>query len=463
MVFNSIDYLIFFTAVFLLHWVIPLRWRWALLLPASLFFYGYWKWQYLFLLLFTTMIDYCCCLGIATFKESAAQRRTLVGISILSNLSILAFFKYANFFITSVGHLPPVHQFVLPIGISFYVFQAMSYTIDVYRGTVPAEKNPFYFVLFITFFPQLVAGPIERPGNLLPQLKAGGRFNPEKFAVGFQLMLWGFMKKVVIADRCAVYVDQIFNNIPGYEGQAILVGMYLFAIQIYCDFSGYSDIARGCAKMLGFDLMLNFNRPYFAENIVEFWRRWHISLSTWLKDYLYIPLGGNRKGKVRTYVNLLITMVLGGLWHGANWTFILWGFYHGVLLALSKLKTAALERLHIPSIPGLRLVGILITFHLVLFSWLIFRVKDMADLKLAIHKLLAFQGPFQMNPSIFFNFGIGLAILLLVEILQEFKLDVSGIFKKSPIYAKFAYAYAFIFLIILFGVEKGAQFIYFQF
>ena len=461
MVFNSLNFLMFILVVLPLYWLTPVKFRWALLLPAGMFFYGFWKPWYLLLLIATILVDYSC--GVLLDKtEDAGRRKLILAMSITANLGILAYFKYGNFLLAALaGH--HLHDFLLPVGISFYTFQSMAYTIDVYRGHMKAEHNLGIFASFVTYFPHLVAGPIVRSSVLLTQIKEGGRFNSEKFASGFQLALWGLVKKVVIADRCAIYVDQVFNDLHAYHGIAIWVGLYLFALQIYCDFSGYTDIARGVSRILGIEIPLNFRRPYFASSMTEFWHRWHISLSTWLRDYLYIPLGGSHKGKLRTYFNLLVTMLLGGLWHGANWTFVVWGAYHGVLLALEKMFAPVWNLIPEAVRKITKPLQILITFHLALLGWLFFRVQKISDIGYALREMLAFQGPFEANPMIYFNMGIGLLALILIEVGFELGLPLGEWFRKSPLAAKFAYAYVWIFTVILFGVEKGAQFIYFQF
>ena len=313
----------------------------GILLIASYVFYGFWDWRFLALLFVSTVVDYNLALLIEK-SESPGERKALLAASICVNLGILGFFKYFGFFAESFASLlnsfgfqssTPFFNIVLPVGISFYTFQTMSYTIDVYRRKLPATRNFFDFALFVSFFPQLVAGPIERATKLLPQVLQPRKFSQSNFVEGFYLIILGLFKKVVIADNMAPIVNYIFSrDVSTLSGAEVLVGVYAFAFQIYGDFAGYTDIARGVAKWLGFDLMLNFRMPYFATSPSDFWQRWHISLSSWLRDYLYIPLGGNRQGTLLTYRNLMLTMVLGGLWHGAAWTFVAWGFFHGLIL-----------------------------------------------------------------------------------------------------------------------------------
>lgn len=341
MLFNSYSFLIFFPIVILIYWIIPLRFRYIWLLAASYYFYMCWNAKYALLLLACTVITYLSGIFIYKIKNSgkAEARRIIymklcVAFSFIINLGVLAWFKYFDFFVENLqkvfAHIgitlsSPTFDIILPVGISFYTFQALSYTMDVYRGEIYAEKNFLKYALFVSFFPQLVAGPIERSKNLLKQVAVPHRFDYEKCREGFLLMMWGFFMKLVIADRAAIVVNTVYNNYEQYPGLYLVIATILFAFQIYCDFGGYSTIAMGAAKMLGFELMENFNCPYFSKSVSEFWRRWHISLSSWFKDYLYIPLGGNRKGKIRKYINLMIVFLTSGLWHGAQWSYVTWG------------------------------------------------------------------------------------------------------------------------------------------
>lgn len=379
MLFNSFQFWLFFAAVFVLCRVLPHRWQNLLLLAASYIFYAAWDWRFLSLIWISTLVDYIAGRKIAASSEDGVRRLYLV-LSIVTNLGLLATFKYFNFFagefcdlLEAIGFRAyrPAWQVVLPVGISFYTFQTMSYTIDVYRRRCQPARNLGDFALFVCFFPQLVAGPIERFNHLMPQIENPRTIDRAAFATGLYHVLIGLFKKVVVADNMALLVDSIFATPSGeLTGPESLVGLYAFAMQIYGDFSGYSSIAQGVGKWLGFDLSYNFKMPYFAATPGEFWRRWHITLSQWLRDYLYIPLGGNRRGTGKTYRNLLITMTLGGLWHGAGWTFIAWGVFHGALLCLyrpwEKLQTAGWRRFLL----------VLVFFHLVLFGWLLFRAGD---------------------------------------------------------------------------------------
>ena len=338
MLFNSIDFLVFFPSVVLLYFLLPHKNRWLFLLIASYFFYMNWKPVYAVLIFSSTLITYSC--GILVEKSNSVRRKKLFLIVSLSmNFSILFIYKYFNFLNDSVfkaldflnirWELPNL-DLLLPVGISFYTFQAVGYTIDVYRGDLKAEKNLGIYALFVSFFPQLVAGPIERAKNLLPQFREKHYLDSARLVSGIKQMVWGFFMKLVIADRLSLIVNTAYNNADAHNGTTLLIATILFSFQIYCDFAGYSNIAIGASRIMGFDLMTNFRRPYFAKNIGEFWQRWHISLSTWFRDYLYIPLGGNRVSKSRNYLNVFITFVVSGIWHGANWTFVFWGFLHGI-------------------------------------------------------------------------------------------------------------------------------------
>lgn len=335
MLFNSIAFMIFLPIVFILYWILPHRYRWIFLLVSSYYFYMSWDAKYIILILFTTGVSYFAALLIES-QESKVRKKIILSSAVLFCLVGLFFFKYFNFFSESIMVLlkcfeipvkPVLLKLVLPVGISFYSFQTLSYIIDVYRGKAKAERHFGVYATFISFFPQLVAGPIERTENLLPQIKQKHTFNYDMSIYGLKLMLWGYFKKLVIADAIAQYVDPVFAMPSAYGGIDFFIAASFFTIQIYCDFSGYSDIAIGTAKLFGINLMTNFKSPYFSTSIQEFWSRWHISLSTWFRDYIYIPLGGNRCSKLRHSFNLLITFLISGLWHGANWTFVLWGGY----------------------------------------------------------------------------------------------------------------------------------------
>ncbi len=383
MIFNSFIFWGFFAVVLLLYWRLPLRGQNRLLLVAGYIFYGYWDWRYLFLLGASTLVDYYVGYFLSRLDDPR-KRKQLITVSIVMNLSFLGFFKYFGFFVDSFAemlrtlgfepHLPVLH-IVLPIGISFYTFQSMAYTIDVYRGVTKPAQSLFNFATFVSYFPQLVAGPIERVHRLLPQIENERRYRPGDFAEGLYHIMLGLFKKVIIADNLAPIVNRIFDT-PAAEltGTEVMIGVYAFAFQIYGDFSGYSSIAQGVSRWLGIDLSYNFRMPYFSRSPSEFWQRWHISLSQWLRDYLYIPLGGNRRGPTRTYINLFLTMLLGGLWHGANWTFIAWGAWHGLLLIAYRL--VGTETFEKPaSNMAVSLLQMFVMFNFVCIGWLFFRAE----------------------------------------------------------------------------------------
>lgn len=390
MLFQSLEFLFLLTIVLPVYYVLRRRWQNVLLLCASYFFYGWWDWRFLSLLAFSTVLDYSVGLFLAR-TDNPRIRKVLLFASLCGNLGLLGFFKYFGFFVNSTAsflqslgfqpHLATL-QIVLPIGISFYTFQTLAYTISVYRKEHPAMRDLLDYALYVSYFPQLVAGPIERAQRLLPQIQKVRRVGNQQITSGILLMLQGYVKKVAIADAVAPFVDKAFSQPLQHSSVQLLAALYLFAVQIYCDFSGYSDIARGVSRLFGIELMINFRQPYLAANITEFWRRWHISLSTWLRDYLYISLGGNRKGKFNTYRNLMLTMLLGGLWHGAGWTFVVWGGLHGLYLTGHKLFTAHAQVGPAKSATTwkhwlTRLAGTLLTFHLVCVAWIFFRASSL--------------------------------------------------------------------------------------
>jgi len=478
MLFNSIDFFVFFAIVYLLYLRLPHVAQNRLLLVASYVFYGWWDYRFLSLILISTVVDYTAGLRMDAAQDPQRRRHWLLA-SLVCNLGLLGFFKYYDFFVDSLeaslgtlGFDPSgLHlDLVLPVGISFYTFQTLSYTIDIYRRELRPTESFLDFALFVAFFPQLVAGPIERAARLLPQVTAPRRLTPEQFRDGCYLVVWGLFKKVVIADHCALIVNEVFGSHGEYSGLEQLIAVYAFAFQIYGDFSGYSDIARGISKLMGFELMVNFDLPYLSRNPSEFWRRWHISLSSWLRDYLYISLGGNRRGSLLTYRNLMVTMVLGGLWHGASWTMILWGFYHGLLLVLHRLYTGWRSRSGSRPEPGplARAVLIVCFFQLTCLGWLIFRadsVGQISDFLLTIltqHALTPRAGEFLSQ------LGLLVLPLLTMQLLQYRADDLLLWIRIRPAwqvvsalgFAASAFAYW-----ILFQSALGAQqeFIYFQF
>jgi len=481
MLFNSIHFLIFFIIVLVLFFKFSHKYRWMILLTASIYFYMSWNSKYIILLLIATTIDYFVALKLDK-TENKKIRKLLLGISLFSNLGILFTFKYFNFFIDSFKILSdslnlslplPVLNVILPVGISFYTFQALSYTIDVYNKKIRAEKHFGIFTLFITFFPQLVAGPIERAKNLLPQFFIVQKFDYDRAVNGLLLVMWGFFKKLVIADRVAVLVNAVYNSPSEYTGIPLILATVLFAFQIYCDFSGYSDIAIGCARIMGFKLMTNFNRPYFATSISDFWKRWHISLSTWFKDYLYIPLGGNRVKVSRLYVNLMIVFVISGLWHGANWTFIVWGALHGFYLVFGLVTQNLRKRVADLWIskyePIYYFFKVTIIFILADFAWIFFRANNMSD---AIYIITNMFSGITFNTAGLNLGGIGMSGLLtglffilmmeIVHLLQE-RTSVIKYLRSRHIVVKWSLCIVLIMIILLFGVFESTEFIYFQF
>ncbi len=464
-----------------LYWLLPLRWQNVMLLAASYFFYGYWDYRFLSLIAISTMVDYVAGQKIHQAAEEggpgAARRKKLWLIaSMCTNLGLLGFFKYFNFFIGSLEDVlagfdvdaKMLHlEIVLPVGISFYTFQTMSYTIDIYRGLMKPTRRLVEFALFVAFFPQLVAGPIERATALLPQILKKRRFDSRRFLDGVHLIFWGLFKKMFVADNLARVVDEVFTVGADPTGFAVICGVWAFAFQIYCDFSGYSDIARGCAKCMGIELRLNFNHPYVAVDPRDFWARWHMSLSTWLRDYLYIPLGGNRRGKVNTYRNLSITMLLGGLWHGAAWNFVLWGAYHGAVLIVHRLLQPIFQRMSFPlgRVLGAawHLAKVMFMFQVVCLGWLFFRARDhsTSDMFAMMRDALCLRGPV--------DFALLLPLLrfagplLIIEIIQHVTArdDLHRV-RSVPAWIK-CLAYGVFFYLFAFYGASAQSFIYFQF
>lgn len=403
MLFNSFHFAVFFPVVFGVYWFFSSRMKWqnALLLISSYYFYACWDWRFLFLLFFSTFLDYFSGIKIANSNKDFV-RRFWFWLSILVNLVFLGFFKYYNFFIDSFAEMFDkvgiqvntwTLNIVLPVGISFYTFHGLSYVIDIYRRRIDPEKNWVSYSLFVSYFPLLVAGPIERATHLLPQLKVERKFNYNDTVDGLRQVLWGMFKKVVIADNSAYYANMIFNNYENYTGTTLVFGAFLFAVQIYGDFSGYSDIALGISRMFGVELLKNFNYPYFSRNIAEFWRRWHISLSTWFKDYLYIPLGGSKGGNWMKMRNTFIIFLVSGFWHGANWTFIFWGFLNALLIMPSIIMKTNRGNLNIVAegklLPSLKeFFQMLITFSLVVFCWIFFRAESVSGAFAFISKMI---------------------------------------------------------------------------
>jgi len=392
MLFNTIEFAVFLPLVCLLYFVLPSRKRLGFLLLASYYFYMCWRWEYLLLILAQTELNFLCALGMGGSLTQARKRGYLI-FALVSTLLILFFFKYFNFVAGTANSVVglfglrmnlPTLDFLLPVGISFHTFQTLGYTIDVYRGKIPPEKSFTKFALFVSFFPLLVAGPIERASNLLPQFDASRRLRYENWVIGLQLILWGLIKKMVIADRLSTAVANVYADPHAFPGPLLILATFFFAIQIYCDFSGYSDIAIGSARLLGFKLMTNFKMPYFSTSLSEFWQRWHISLSTWFRDYLYFPLGGNRVKLGRWIFNILVVFCVSGLWHGASWTFVAWGAIHGTSLIFERILAAPATRLlalaHLtPQSAPIRVARWFLVFAIVLCSWVFFRASSFAQ------------------------------------------------------------------------------------
>lgn len=391
MLFNSFHFLVFFPVVTTLYFLLPHRFRWGLLLAASCYFYMAFIPQYILILFVTITVDYFAGIGLESTQGN--KKKWVLLASIVANVGMLGFFKYFNFANENIAALAdfigwnyPIENLsiILPIGLSFHTFQSLSYTIEVYRGNQKAERHYGYLALYVLFYPQLVAGPIERPQNILHQLHEEHRFEYQRVADGLKWMAWGMFKKVAVADRMALFVNPIYDSPASHEGPALVFATLAFAVQIYCDFSGYSDIAFGSAQVMGIRLMKNFQHPYFAKSISEFWRRWHISLSTWFRDYVYIPLGGNRAGARRMAVNLFVTFLISGLWHGANWTFVIWGALHGMYIVLNnltepywtRLRNSGFAKRFAPAFDGISLLS---TFGLVCFAWIFFRASSLPD------------------------------------------------------------------------------------
>jgi alginate O-acetyltransferase complex protein AlgI len=489
MLFNSLHYLVFLPIVVGLYYIIPHKWRWLLLLVASYYFYMCWKAVYAILLLVSTGAAYGAGLGIDR-TENTRTKKIFLWSCITLLLGILFTFKYFNFasatlrgFCAELG-VPlqmPISHLLLPIGISFYTFQKISYVVDVYHGKVKAEKHFGIFAVYSCFFPQLVAGPIERAQHLLPQFYGKHEFSYDRVTSGLRLILWGLFKKIVVADRVAVLVKAVYDDPRSYTGLPLVVATVFFAIQIYCDFSGYTDIAIGSARLIGFDLMANFRQPYFSRTIPEFWHRWHISLSTWFRDYLYIPLGGNRVTKWRWYYNLFITFFLSGLWHGASWTFAAWGALHGCYMVLYSLFGPARDWLRgrLPARvfqTGFDWVNIVITFGLVTIAWIPFRAANFNDAWYIFTHLFSGAGHWLNLGSVAIQFrGMGVklpyliyaavfaGVVFLYDIIDS-RQGVWELLKSRPRPLRWAVYYGILILVLFFGHENQAQnFIYFQF
>ncbi|GAB3567950.1 MBOAT family protein [Spirosoma luteolum] len=511
MLFNSLQFLLFFIVVTLAYFSLKWQGRWLLLLIASCYFYMVFKPAYFLILLLTIVIDYIA--GIWIERTQGPARRWLLILSLVSNLGILAFFKYLGFFTENVAwlfdqlHLPGLADLVtngsnrvflkvlrlfgqtdvssfkdnvisiLPVGLSFHTFQAMSYTIEVYRGNQKAERHFGIYALYVMFYPQLVAGPIERPQNVLWQFHSYFQYDAEKVKSGLMQMAFGLFKKLVIADRLSMLVGYAYDDPGQYNGLTLLVATFFFTFQIYCDFSGYSDIAIGAARVMGFDLMENFRTPYIAQSVSEFWRRWHISLSTWFRDYLYIPLGGNRKGPVRQYINMLIVFLASGLWHGPNWTYVIWGGLNGLYQVLAVLRDKVLARLgfggvparqihspasepHAGRSPGMVVVNVLITFVLIMLTWVFFRARNLNDALLILQRIATLSWSDTISSPMNHTemwLSVGLIAFLLIKEYFYLTIPTRRTLSFLVLFTLITFA------TYLFGVFSSNQFIYFQF
>jgi alginate O-acetyltransferase complex protein AlgI len=485
MSFNSVEFPVFFALIVAVYFLTPYRHRWKILLAGSYLFYMAWKPVYLSWLIGITLLDYFCALRMGR-KPSRNERRPWLLLSISGNLALLFVFKYAGFAnetlraLTNILHLNydiPVFKILLPLGISFHTLQTIGYSIDVYRGHKQPEKHLGLFALYVSFFPQLVAGPIERSTTLLPQFRQHFDFEYERVVEGLRLMLWGAFKKIVIADRLSLYVDSVYGNPSGYGALPTIIATFFFAFQIYCDFSGYSDIAIGAARVMGYRLTLNFNRPYIAQSIREFWRRWHISLSTWFRDYVYVSLGGNRVSTVRWSAIIFAVFLLSGFWHGANWTFFTWGLIHGSYYIIGRATEAPrarwrdlLERMGAGALR--RAVSVSVTFLIVSFAWIFFRAASLGDALQLVANLGRFGDIQGVQTGILINSLFGFKGMMLDGLLILFLLAAESLVKEQsvgsywsakPLAWRWSAAYAIIFAMIVLGSIGKNEFIYFQF
>lgn len=494
MLFNSFQFLIFFPAVTLIYFIIPKKLRYIWLLAASYFFYMCWNVKYIILIAASTGITWFCGLMLGRCGKPGGKKLIVAG-GVLSNLFILFFFKYFDFFLDNINRLLKVFHltmldnpfsFLLPVGISFYIFQALGYLIDVYRGDTEPERNLLRYALFVSFFPQLVAGPVERSGRLLKQLRDVDKmklWNYDRIASGFVMMAWGLFQKMVIADRLAIFVDAVFSNVHACGTVETVLGAIAFSFQIYCDFAGYSAVAIGAARVMGFELMENFNTPYFAVSIADFWHRWHISLSTWFRDYVYIPLGGNRRGKGKKYRNLLITFLASGLWHGASWTYVVWGGLHGLYQiigeALKPVKAKVMEKCGVRTgAESFRLGQIMITFCLTAFAWIFFRAETLSGAFYYLQRMFTRWNPWVLFDQSLYTWGLdmvefhilmaALAVLLLADLVRYRKqMDIGCFLQKQNLWFSWAVVILLVIGILVYG-EYGIhfdskQFIYFAF
>ncbi len=494
MLFNSLDFFVFFPIVVLVYFIVPRKIRYIWLLVASYYFYMCWNAEYALLIGVSTLITYISGLFLCKLKKTWL-RKLVVAMSFISNLGILVFYKYFDFLLENVNAIlskvdgqlvSNPFDIILPVGISFYTFQALSYTMDVYRGEVEAEKNPLRYALFVSFFPQLVAGPIERSKNLLNQVKKIEEiklWNYNRVVNGLIQMIWGLFQKMVIADRISIFVDSVYQNLHAVGTTETVFAAVGFSIQIYCDFAAYSTIAIGAARVMGFELMENFDTPYFATSIKDFWRRWHISLSSWFRDYLYIPLGGNRKGKCRKYLNTMVTFLVSGLWHGASWNYVIWGGMHGIYQVIGEILAPVRKKINKllkvnEGVFSYKLGQILFTFSLTTLTWVFFRAENLKEAIYFFERMFT-----RWNPWVFFNEGlykfgldrievnilfVALITMFLVELLKYLKNKrVSDFIVEQNLWFRWIVMIGLVVSILVYG-EYGVnfdsnQFIYFQF
>lgn len=465
--FHSIEFLQLFVVTFVLYWSLKSqRLRLGTLFLASVYFYALWNPWLVFLLIFTALFDFWIARGIER-TQSPRLRRALLVLSLCVSLGLLGFFKYTNFLLGLVWPVirplgatsdPPFLKIILPLGISFYTFETISYVVDVYRRRIPAERRLLNYMLFLMFFPHLIAGPIVRPGDFLPQLERLRSFDWSRVELGARLFLLGLLKKAVIADQLAQVVDPIYAAPAGFGSATLWAATVAYAIQIYCDFSGYSDMAIGCAHTFGLNLPMNFNLPYLSQNVAEVWTRWHISFSTWLRDYLYIPLGGNRGGRFATYWNLIVTMVLGGLWHGAGWTYVSWGLYNGILLAIHRALPLPRWVGHVALAP----VRVVVTFVLWCFGLVLFRSRSFADASVVFSRMFVPTRGAELAPSVALCFGTIVAVVLVASLAARW-MDIEGLMRRAPVPVAAGALAVGVLLAQILSPNAGGAFIYFQF
>lgn len=498
MLFNSLHFLVFFPIVLVIYYLIPPKHRYLWLLVTSYYFYMCWNAKYALLLLFSTVVTYISGYVLEKVRSQEKdqllkerQMKLCVGVSFALNLGILFWFKYFDFAVDNINRvlgklnitlLNPQFDIILPVGISFYTFQALSYTMDVYRGDIKAEKNFLKYALFVSFFPQLVAGPIERSKNLLKQVNRENHFSEKRFCDGVYLMIWGYFLKLVLADRIAIIVNQIYGDISTYGGMYLIVATILFAFQIYCDFAGYSTIAMGASKIMGFQLMDNFEAPYFSQSVAEFWRRWHISLSSWFRDYLYIPLGGSRKGIGRKYINLLIVFGVSGLWHGANWTFVIWGLLNAIFQIIgsmtAKTRSGIYKKIGLrEDTAAHRAVKTMITFACVDFAWIFFRAESIGQAKDIIKSMFTVLNPWVLVDESLYSLSLGregfmvmlfgIAVLMIADFFKYKGICIRAKIQAQDFWFRVLVVTISVWFIVVFGVwgpaYSDSTFIYFQF